>query len=205
MFLCWCFSAGLTFGGQSMQGENGFKNPLRKRAWSPYVAGAAIGVLSWFTFATTNNPVGITTSFEHTAALGTQIAAPDYAESNSYYAEQAKAGKAPKISWEWMLVAGVFLGALLSASLSGDRTKEKVPKLWAWRFGPSTAKRFAGAFFGGALMMFGARLAQGCTSGHGISGTLQLALSSWMFVAVLFLVGIATSFLTFRKEGRAHV
>jgi len=37
--------------------------------------------------------------------------------------------------------------------------------------------------------MFGARLAQGCTSGHGISGALQLAVSSWTFVVVLFASG----------------
>jgi uncharacterized protein len=36
-----------------------------------------------------------------------------------------------------MLVLGVFFGAYFSSKLSGDRTKEKVPPLWAWRFGPS--------------------------------------------------------------------
>jgi uncharacterized membrane protein YedE/YeeE len=32
--------------------------------------------------------------------------------------------------------------------------------------------------------MFGARMAKGCTSGHGISGNMQLAKSSWLFSAV---------------------
>ena len=68
-----------------------------------------------------------------------------------------------------MLVVGVFIGALLSATLGDDRTDQKVPPLWQWRFGPSVARRFAAAFLGGAIMMFGARMAQGCTSGHGIS------------------------------------
>ena len=54
-------------------------------------------------------------------------------------------------------------------------------------------------------MMFGARLAQGCTSGHGISGSLQLAVSSWAFVAVFFLVSIATAFVIFGREGAHHV
>lgn len=91
-------------------------------------------------------------------------------------------------------------------SSEGDRTNLKIPPdLWQWRFGDSVAKRFIAAFLGGALMMFGARLAQGCTSGHGISGSLQLAVSSWTFVVVFFAMGIATAFLMFGKEGMKHV
>ena len=180
-------------------------SPLKIRFWSPYAVGVAIGVLSWFAFATVNKPIGITTSFENTAALIGKAVVPSAEQRNEYYSAKAAEGKPPKIGWEWMLVLGVFFGAFLSSTLSGDRTKEKVPALWAWRFGPSVAKRFAGAFFGAALMMFGARLAQGCTSGHGISGALQLALSSWIFAVLLFAAAIATTFLMFGKEGRNHV
>jgi uncharacterized protein len=34
---------------------------------------------------------------------------------------------------------------------------------------------------------------------------LQLAVSSWIFVMVIFLVAVATAFLLFGKEGREHV
>ncbi len=177
-------------------------NLLAMKSWSPYVVGALIGVLSWFAFATADKPLGITTAFEYTAALIEKGVAPQAAQTNAYYKEPEKS---PKIDWEWMLVVGVFFGALLSSKLSGDRTKQTVPSLWEWRFGASTAKRFAGAFFGGALMMFGARLAQGCTSGHGISGALQLAVSSWIFVVLLFASGVATAFLIYGKEGANRV
>jgi uncharacterized protein len=180
-------------------------NPFTSKSWSPYVVGAAIGVLSWFAFWSADSPIGITTAFEHTAALAGQAVVPQVEQANSYYADRATEGNPPRISWEWMLVIGVFIGALLSAWWSGDRTRLKVPDLWKWRFGDSTAKRFAAAFAGGALMMFGARLAQGCTSGHGISGSLQLTVSSWVFVVVFFAVGIATAFLVFGKEGMKHV
>ncbi len=43
-------------------------NLLRRKAWSPYLVGAAIGVLSWFSFATADRQIGITTAFEYTAA-----------------------------------------------------------------------------------------------------------------------------------------
>lgn len=180
-------------------------NPFKQKSWSPYLVGAGIGVLSWFAFASADHPIGITTAFENTAALAAPAVVPGVEQSNPLYAAKAKEGKSPKIDWEWMLVIGVFVGAWLSAKLSKDRTAQKVPPLWQWRFGPSVAKRFAAAFAGGALMMFGARMAQGCTSGHGISGTLQLAVSSWIFVVMIFASGVATAFLIYGKEGRKHV
>ena len=54
-------------------------------------------------------------------------------------------------------------------------------------------------------MMFGARMAGGCTSGHGISGTLQLAVSSWVFILLAFTVGTVAAFAMYGKEGRDHV
>ena len=179
-------------------------NVSQKRSWSPYVVGAGIGMLSWFTFATADKPIGITTAFEYSAALTEGAAAPHVTQP--YLAETAKENKTPKIDWQWMLVVGVLLGAYLSSKLSGDRApEEKVPPLWRWRFGDKPAVRYAGAFAGGFIMMLGARIAQGCTSGHGISGALQLALASWIFTPLMFVVAIATAFLIYGKEGRSHV
>ena len=179
-------------------------NPLTKKSWSPYVVGASIGVLSWLTFATANKPIGITTAFEYTAALTEKAAAPQVTQP--YLDAKAKDGKAPKIDWEWMLVVGVFLGAYLSSKMSGDRApEEKVPRLWRSRFGASAGVRYAGAFLGGLVMMLGARIAQGCTSGHAISGILQLALSSWIFAPVMGVAGMLVAFLIYGKEGRSHV
>jgi uncharacterized protein len=179
-------------------------NLFRQKTWSPYLVGAGIGVLSWFAFATAERPLGITTAFENTAAL---IGKPVFETrgNTEYYQAKAAQGKEPRVDWEWTLVVGVFFGALLSSSVARDRTREKVPALWQWRFGPSVTGRFAAAFLGGALMMFGARWAQGCTSGHGISGALQLALSSWAFLIVIFASAVGVAFLMFGKEGRNHV
>lgn len=180
-------------------------NPLRKKSWSPYLVGAAIGVLSWFAFATANRQIGITTAFEYAAALTQKEAAPRLAQANPYFAEKARENKSPEIDWEWMLVVGVFLGATLSSKMSSDRTRDSVPLLWRWRFGAKPAVRYFGAFAGGFVMMLGARIAQGCTSGHAISGTLQLALSSWMFTPLIFKVGIGTAFLIYGVKGRDYV
>jgi hypothetical protein len=173
------------------------------KSWSPYVVG--IGVLSWFAFATANHPLGVSTAFEHTAALGARAATPQIEQTNEYYAKKAEEGKSPKIGWEWMLVLGVFVGALLSASFSGDRSSEAVPQLWRDRFGGSVPLRLTAAFLAGALMLFGARLAGGCTSGHGISGNLQLAVSSIVFTAVFFAAAIATALALYGRKGAGHV
>jgi uncharacterized protein len=180
-------------------------NPFVQKSWSPYIVGALIGVLSWFAFATADKPIGITTAFEHTAALAEKSAVPGMEQKNEYFAAKQAEGNSPKIGWEWTLVIGVFVGAILSAGLSRDRTKLWVPPLWARRFGPSKTKRLIAAYLSAALMMFGARLAQGCTSGHGISGTLQLAVSSWMFISVAFGVAIVTALLMYGRQGAEHV
>ena len=180
-------------------------NPLLLKSWSPYVAGAGIGMLSWFAFSTADRPIGVTTAFEHTAALTEKAAAPQTEQTNNYFAKKEAEGKPPKIDWEVMLVVGVFLGALISSSFSGDRSAPTVPGLWRWRFGDSRFKRLSIAFLAGGLMMFGARLAQGCTSGHGISGTLQLAVSSWIFIIVAFGVATGTAWAIYGKEGAEHV
>lgn len=174
-------------------------NVLQKARWSPYVVGALIGVLSWATFLVADKPLGVSTAFVQTVGLVENAVAPTHVAQNAYFRKIP-----PKIGWEWMLVFGVFLGAFVSSMLSGDRVSENVPTLWQRRFGSATNKRFAWAFVGGAVAMFGARMAGGCTSGHGISGGLQLAVSSWTFLASVFAAGIPVAFLLYRKE-RDHV
>ena len=70
--------------------------------------------------------------------------------------------------------------------------------MWEARFGEGLGLRLGAAVVGGLLMAFGARLAGGCTSGHGISGTMQLSVGSWIAVICFFVGGIATAMLMFR-------
>lgn len=177
-------------------------NPLTAKSWSPYVVGAGIGILSWIVFYTANTALGITTAFENTSALAAKAVAEGQVEG--YLSAHAK--KPPKIDWQWMLVVGVFVGAMISSWLSGDRNKISVPELWQRRFGPSVGVRWAVAFAAGTLMMLGARLAGGCTSGNAISGGLQLALSGWLFALTFFPIAIVTAMLLYGRQGeQRHV
>ncbi len=164
--------------------------------WSPYLVGAGIGALSWLAFAVFGDPLGVTTAYSRIASLfAIPVIGADAVAANSYW-------KSMPLKWDygvWFLV-GIPLGAFLSAVMSGTWRLELVPEVWKERFGPSVLKRFAAAFLGGIVIMYGARLAGGCTSGHGISGGLQLAVSSWLFLGVMFATGLAVSAALFRKS-----
>jgi uncharacterized membrane protein YedE/YeeE len=163
-------------------------------AWSPYLVGALIGVLSMFTFYFSNKPLGASTAYARVAGMLGALVAPKHTKSLKYYEENK-----PVIDWEVMLVVGVIFGALLSAWQGSELTGEWLPKMWEARFGDDTiALRWLAALGGGVLMAFGARLAGGCTSGHGISGTMQLSVGSWVAVVCFFASGIATAMLMFR-------
>src|SRR5262249_58020463 len=92
--------------------------------------------------------------------------------------------------WQVALVGGIALGALVSARLSGAK-REPISPIWARALGSDApGRRYAVAFAAGFLMLFGARIADGCTSGHGLSGIAQLAVGSTVAVAAMFARGV---------------
>jgi uncharacterized membrane protein YedE/YeeE len=175
--------------------------PAETRArWNPYLVGIAIGALSWLAFAVLNEPLGISTAV---SAASSVCAAPvlgaEAVARNAYWTKHPF-----KWNYGMLFLVGTFLGGLISALASRSFRWETIPAVWAERFGGSAARRLVGAFLGGVVIMFGARMAGGCTSGHGISGTLQLAASSWVFFLTMFASGVLTAALMFRKsKGRA--
>jgi uncharacterized membrane protein YedE/YeeE len=70
--------------------------------------------------------------------------------------------------------------------------------MWVARFGDSLCLRALIAIAGGVLMAFGARLAGGCTSGHGIFGISNFELPSLMSTLSFMAAGIATTQLVYR-------
>ncbi len=104
---------------------------------------------------------------------------------------------APEVGWGWMLMIGIIVGSFISASLSGAWGLRVIPQRWAEAFGTLTSVRLLVAFIGGVLMGIGARWANGCTSGHGISGALQLAVSGWIAAICFFAAGTGAAMLTY--------
>lgn len=104
-----------------------------------------------------------------------------------------------RLDYGTLFLVGTFVGALASALASGRFRIESVPEVWEERFGSSVGVRYAAAFIGGIIVMYGARMAGGCTSGNGISQGLQLAVVGWTFLAAMFATGLATAAVIFRR------
>lgn len=162
--------------------------------WSPYLVGALIGVLSMFTFLFSDKPIGVSSAYAKLSGLLGEVFSKRHTLSLKYFQDNA-----PKIDWEVMLLIGVIIGAFVSAWTAGDFTGEWVPRMWAERFGDGVPLRLLASFAGGAIMAFGARMAGGCTSGHGISGALQLSVGSWVALVCFFIGGAAVAALLFRS------
>jgi uncharacterized membrane protein YedE/YeeE len=156
------------------------------------VVGAGIGLLSCVAFLLSDKAIGCSTAFARTSGMIERLVRGAKVLDKAYYKKFV-----PTVDWEWMLVVGVFVGAFVSAKLSGGFGAEWVPDKWAAAFGTAPVARWAVALVGGILMGFGARWAGGCTSGHGISGTLQLAVSGWVAVVGFFVGGIASAMLIY--------
>jgi uncharacterized membrane protein YedE/YeeE len=130
-------------------------------------------------------PLGVSTQYVRAVGGVADVVDPGISCENPYFI-------AEKITFGYgeMLVLGIPLGAFLASTLTRRRSRESVPQPWRDRFGASKPLRFGAAFLGGFLLLFGARLAGGCTSGHILSGVSQLAVSSIVFFLATFGVAV---------------
>lgn len=162
-------------------------------AWSPYVVGAGIGVLSWLSFYFADKAIGASSFYATLAGLIGKVFARKHTERLEYYRSSP-----PHVDWGFIFLTSTILGGFFSAWTGGEIRNEWLHPMWVDRFGESIPLRAAVGFAGGVLMAFGSRLAGGCTSGHGISGTLQLNAGSWLAAAFMFIGGIATAIFLYR-------
>lgn len=163
-------------------------------AWSPYLVGTLIAALGLATLLFSNKPLGASSAYAKLAGILGRAIAPRHTESLKYFQDNK-----PEIDWEVFLLLGAVVGAFLAAWQGGELTGEWIHPMWIARFeNDSFGWRLGAAFLGGLFMAFGARLAGGCTSGHGISGTMQLSVGSWVAVASIFAGGIATATFIYR-------
>lgn len=149
------------------------------RVTNPYLAGFGLGLVLLATFLIMGRGLGATAAFGSFVAAIAGHFSPDWTAANpalkGYFADP------PATNWTVYLIAGAFVGALVSGWLAG-RTRLRIehgPRL-------SIAARLALAFFGGALAAIGAKLAKGCTSGQALTGGAQLNVGSWIFMLAVF-------------------
>ncbi len=139
------------------------------------IAGTGIAILNAFVFYYANRPIGASTSFPY---LADNIFG---AVNNNYFKQISEPG-----NWEVIFLAGSFLSGLVISLLRKDFKIRMIHDNWERYKGNNYGKRVFWAFFGGFILIFGARMAGGCTSGHIISGGMQLAASSLVFAVFVF-------------------
>ncbi|XP_077980200.1 thiosulfate transporter TsuA-like [Glandiceps talaboti] len=156
-------------------------------AWPPYVGGIIIGLLQLAIIFSVVDTMGGSSSY---TTIASQVLVTKRMESWSPYLTKFKRGVGNW--WQVMYVCGAVVGALISAVCSNSLAL--VPGIG-----------LASAFFGGFLMLFGARLGAGCTSGHGLSGTGVLALLSFLAVMMMFVGGTCFAFFFYALDVGAGV
>jgi uncharacterized protein len=148
------------------------------------VLGVLFGLVSAAAIAL-YGPIGVSGTYPRLVGAVLRRLTPGYAADNAYLLKMGSL-----LTTETMLVVGLPIGGFLSAWLSGERAPAIEP---VHARETSTARRYVDAFLGGFLILFGARLAGGCTSGHIISGITQLSVSGLLFGAAVFGSALVTA------------
>ena len=146
-----------------------YPDGLFPHGWAPYFQGGLlIGAGVALLFVLTGMIGGMSTVYSSTWSY--LVRRPFFQQTNLVGSR----------SWRLAYAAGLIVGAALWFVLTGQT--ERVPvNIPTWQL-----------FVGGVLVGYGARLSQGCTSGHGICGLASLSRPS--LVAVLTFMG--TAFVT---------
>jgi uncharacterized protein len=150
---------------------------------------ASLGILFGVTSALSIlafGPIGVSGTYPRAVGAVARAVAPGWAAGEAYLVKMGSV-----ITPESLLVVGLVIGGFLARRLSGAPKPVAAEAVHAIE--GTSGRRYATAFAGGFLILFGARLAGGCTSGHIISGMSQLAASAFIFAAAVFGAGMLTA------------
>jgi len=167
--------------------------------WSWAQGGLAFGILNILIFLSGNH-LGTTTAYAQTTGYATQFFSQELIPASAWTAGTCGGSGGLQAGWQWMLVLGILIGGLAGKLLDREKKAPELPALWKERFGNKPRLRLVHAFLGGFLLLFGSRIAGGCTSSHVISGMSQMAVSGMLFAAAVFAAGIPTALLLYRKK-----
>lgn len=141
---------------------------------NPIFGGILIGGAQTACLALTGNSLGISGSFEQMGKFSWRLWNLVCGRGNS--------GDSLPAYGSIVLGLGITIGSLLFSTVA--HTTADVP---------SDCISSVRAVTGGFVMVFGSRVAGGCTSGHGISGSSALSISSFVTVISMYAGGIVVS------------
>jgi H+/Cl- antiporter ClcA len=156
---------------------------------NPYFGGMVLGIILFLSFFLTGNGLGSSGATSRIDALIVDAIAPEHVDNTPYLLKLAGGDKNPLDDW----IIPVFFGALLGGFTSGwifGRVKIETTK------GPNVSNRtrWLMAFAGGAIFLYGARMARGCTSGQALTGGASLAAGSWAIMFAIFASAYALAY-----------
>lgn len=154
-------------------------------------AGIALAILNAIMLLKSvfNRPIGASTSFPYAADIISSTT------ENNYFNEIETTG-----NWELIFLTGAFLAGLIISIIKKDFKLKLIYSRWEKYKGNSKTKRAIWAFVGGFILIIGARIAGGCTSGHILSGGTQLAISSLSFAIFTFVGLLGTAKLFYKNS-----
>ncbi len=104
-------------------------------------------------------------------------------------------------SWEGVMLFGALVGGFVtSVFITRSFRFSLIPSGWKKYKNNSVLSRLFWSFISGFIMIIGARMAGGCTSGHFMSGMSQMAISSMIFGGVVLVVVIVTGRLFYNVK-----
>lgn len=105
-------------------------------------------------------------------------------------------------AWRAAMVSGLVPGVVVSAVLSDSFKNVPVTPLWDMAFASGRTSRTIAVFLGGFMIMFGALIGGGCTTGAFMSGFPTLSVGSFVMGMTFFGTGMATAFVLYWGKWR---
>lgn len=167
---------------------------VRKAPLNWLLAGVLLGLVQIAAIGL-KGPLGVSTQFVVVDSIAITRAAPDYAHGHPLISTD----KYQKLGYGFWLDVGLVAGALVAAIASRRWRVSTAPVWWYANRGRATGARFLTCFIAGFLILMGARLAHGCTSGQFMSGWAQLSISAIPFTVALFGAGMITARIAYSK------
>ncbi|QOR61787.1 YeeE/YedE thiosulfate transporter family protein [Sulfurovum sp. ST-21] len=104
-------------------------------------------------------------------------------------------------AWEGVMLFGALFGGFItSVFITKSFRFSLIPSGWKKYKNTSVLSRLLWSFASGFIMIIGARMAGGCTSGHFLSGMSQMAISSMIFGGVVLVTVIVTGRLFYNVK-----
>ena len=139
-----------------------------------FIVGPSLGVLIVLFFLVMNQPLGASGAYVHSLKL---------VQRNADVAV-----------WRIWYFLGIFLGGVLTTQILRDTGKVRsgyAAMTEVIQTGPTVLLVFIGA----VVMGYGAKVAGGCTSGHGMCGTSQRSVASMVATGTFMATAILTTLL----------